>query len=94
MTASKAVKELWLEEYKGKYSVQHSVANSTLKPAAPRKEKAFTLVRNHKHLKISYWSSESQSGISSIDLYDQYIETDIIPLAEDESFNPVQYWQE
>jgi hypothetical protein len=24
----------------------------------------------------------------------QYIETDIIPLAEDESFDPIQYWQE
>src|SRR5947208_9496502 len=94
MTTSKAVKELWLEKYKGKYSVQCSVANSTPKPAAPSKEKAFTSVRNHKQLKISHQPSESQSGISSIDLYDQYIETDIIPLAEDESFDPVQYWQE
>ena len=94
MTASKAVKELWLEEYKGKYSVQCSVADSTPKPAAPRKEKAFTSVRNYKCLKISHRPSKSQSGISSIDLYDQYIETDIIPLAEDEFFDPVQYWQE
>ena len=54
MTASKAVKELQLEEYKGKYSVQHLVANSTPKPVVLRKEKAFTSVRNHKYLKISY----------------------------------------
>ena len=54
MTASKAVKELWYEEYKGKYSVQHLVADSTLKPVALRKEKAFTLVRNYKYLKISH----------------------------------------
>src|SRR5438876_9591833 len=94
MTASKAVKELWYEEYKGKYSVQHLVADSTPKPAAPRKEKAFTSVRNHKHLKISHQPLESQSSISSIDLYDQYIETDIIPLIKDKSFDPVQYWQE
>lgn len=25
---------------------------------------------------------------------DQYIETDLIPLAEDESFDPIQFWQE
>ena len=54
MTTSKAVKELQLKEYKGKYFIQHSVADSTLKPAAAKKEKAFTLVRNYKCLKISY----------------------------------------
>jgi hAT family C-terminal dimerisation region len=57
-----------------------------------RKEKAFTSARNHKRLKTSYQLSESQDASLGVDLFDQFIETDVILLAKDECFDPIQYW--
>jgi len=91
-TASKAVKELWLDEYKGKYSTKRCTSDSILKPVPPRKEKLYTSVRDYKRLKTNHQPSEPETP--TIDHFDQYIETDIIPLADDETFDPIQYWQE
>lgn len=90
--ASAAVKELWLDEYKGKYSAKQPSPSGVLSTATPQKDKAFTSVRNYKRLKTSHQPSRPQAN--GIDPLDQFMETDIIPLSEDESFNPIQYWNE
>lgn len=64
-----AAKELWFEEYKGKYSTQSYAASSTLKLAGLRKEEAFISARNHKRLKISHQPSEPPSASPSVDLF-------------------------
>ncbi|KAK8912270.1 putative AC transposase [Metarhizium anisopliae] len=79
VSASTAVQELWLDEYKGKYSVKQLFPSGVLSPSAPQKDKAFTSVRNHKRLKISHQSSRPQAN--GVDPLDQFIETDIIPLS-------------
>jgi hypothetical protein len=86
------VKEPWLDEYKGKYSVKQPVPSGGLSTSALQKDKAFTSVRNHKRLKLSHQSSRPQDH--GFDPLDQFIETDIIPFSEDESFDPIQYWNE
>lgn len=92
VSASTAVKELWLDEYRGKYSVKQRFPSGVLSTSAPQKDKAFTSVRNHKRLKISHQPSRPQAN--GVDPLDQFIETDIIPLSEDELFDPIQYWNE
>ncbi len=92
VTASAAVKELWLEEYKGKYSVRQPFQSNVPSMSTPQKDKPFTSVRNHKRLKISHQSPRPQA--QGPDPLDQFIETDIIPLGEDESFDPIHYWNE
>ncbi|KAJ6785140.1 hypothetical protein PWT90_08160 [Aphanocladium album] len=92
VTASTAVKELWLEEYKDKYSVKQPLPTGIPSTPTPRKDKPFASVRNHKRLKISHQSSQPQA--QGPDSLDQFIETDIIPLGEDESFDPIHYWNE
>ena len=90
------VREFWLEEYKGKYSVEHFRASDSIsRPAlsTPPKEKAFAAVKNHKRLKIR-GDPQTQPETPAVDLFDQFVETDVIQLGEDESFDPVQYWND
>ena len=54
------------------------------------KEKAFTAVRNHKRLKTSH-NIDTESAISSINLYDEFIATNVIRLKKDEEFNVINY---
>ena len=51
-------------------------------------------MKNYKRLKSSHQPSEIQLATPIINLFDQYIETDVIPLAEDKIFNFIQYWHD
>ena len=54
------------------------------------KEKAFTAVRNHKRLK-TFHDINTESAISSINLYDKFIATNVIQLKKDEEFDVINY---
>jgi len=54
------------------------------------RERAFTSARNHKRLKTSHRPEE----LLPVDMHDQYMETDIIPLGEDESFDSMRFWND
>jgi hAT family C-terminal dimerisation region len=94
ISATNAVKELWLEEYKGKYSGnQLGVSNGIpISKVGPLKEKSFTSFRSIKRLKVNHQTSDPEPPI--VDSLDQFIETDVIPLGEDEVFDPIQYWND
>ena len=85
------VREFWLDKYKGKYSIACVMSNAVSK-VPPLKERAFTSIRNHKHLKISHCFTEPITP--TIDLYNEFIETDIIELTEDKVFNAIKYWND
>jgi hypothetical protein len=63
-TAIDAAKELWLEEYRGRYSSGPQIQGE--------REKALTSARNHKRLKISHRLEEPLP-------VDMHMETDIPP---------------
>jgi len=95
-SVTKLVREFWLEEYKGKYSVKQVRASDSIsRPAlsTSRKEKAFAAVKNHKRLKIRH-DPQTQHETPAVDLFDQFVETDVIQLGENESFDPIKYWND
>ena len=57
-------------------------------------EKSFTSIRNHKRLKLRHLEPEPSLDVPTIDQYNEFISTDIIPLNDDEEFDPIQYWNE
>ena len=75
-TVTKLVKELWLEEYKGKFSATTKTALRS--STAPRKEKAFAAVKNHKRLKLHHNVPPEEP---SIDLLEEFLKTNVIHLA-------------
>lgn len=58
------------------------------------KEKSFTLVRNHKHLKLRHLNPNSSPKLPSTNHYNEFITGDVIGLNDDEEFDPIQYWNE
>ena len=64
--------------------------SSVITKVLPLKEKVFTAVRNHKRLK-TFHNINIKSAISSINLYDEFIATDVIQLKKDEEFNVIGY---
>ncbi|OBS16824.1 hypothetical protein FPOA_12593 [Fusarium poae] len=88
-----AVKELWVDEYKGKFAHGAPVPTHVFKSPEP-KEKPFTSVRNHKRLKLRHTDPHSSPELPSTDHYNEFITTDVIDLNDDEEFDPIQYWNE
>jgi hypothetical protein len=88
-----AVKELWVDEYKGKFAHGAPVPTHVFKSPEP-KEKSFTSVRNHKRLKLRHIDPHSSPELPSTDHYNEFITTDVIGLNDDEEFDPIQYWNE
>ncbi|OBS15084.1 hypothetical protein FPOA_14096 [Fusarium poae] len=88
-----AVKELWVDEYKGKFAHGAPVPTHVFKSPEP-KEKPFTSVRNHKRLKLRHTDPHSSPELPSTDHYNEFITTDVIGLNDDEEFDPIQYWNE
>ncbi|OBS15181.1 hypothetical protein FPOA_13923 [Fusarium poae] len=88
-----AVKELWVDEYKGKFAHGAPVPTHVFKSPEP-KEKSFTSVRNHKRLKLRHTDPHSSPELPSTDHYNEFITTDVIGLNDDEEFDPIQYWNE
>ncbi|RYC79974.1 hypothetical protein BFJ63_vAg17148 [Fusarium oxysporum f. sp. narcissi] len=86
---------VWLEEYRGRhYTKQASVSASfcpTL-PAPVRKEKAFVAVKSHKRLKLRHEALATDPP--AVDLLDQFLETDVMRLGEDETFDAIRYWND
>ena len=91
--AADAVREFWIDEYRGKFA--GGVATPSHVSKAPvLNEKSFTSIRNHKRLKLRHPEPEPSLDAPTIDHYNEFISTDIIPLKDDEEFNPIQYWNE
>ncbi|KAM5529528.1 transposase-like protein [Fusarium oxysporum f. sp. phaseoli] len=88
-----AVKELWVDEYKGKFAHGAPVPTHVFKSPEP-KEKSFTSVRNHKRLKLRHFDPHSSPELPSTDHYNEFITTDVIGLNDDEEFDPIQYWND
>ncbi|KAG7413394.1 putative AC transposase [Fusarium oxysporum f. sp. raphani] len=91
--AVRAVKELWVDEYKGKFAHGAPVPTHVFKSPEP-KEKSFTSVRNHKRLKLRHFDPHSSPELPLTDHYNEFITTDVIGLNDDEEFDPIQYWNE
>jgi hypothetical protein len=92
---TRLVKELWLEEYRGRRSIKPVSASTSVAPtssASVRKEKAFVAVKSHKRLKLRH--ETRATDVSAMDLLDQFLGTDVIPLGEDESFDVIKYWND
>ncbi|XP_044715184.1 uncharacterized protein HRG_11161 [Hirsutella rhossiliensis] len=56
------------------------------------KEKAFAAVKSHKRLKLRH--EVVSTDLPAIDLLDQFLETDVIRLGEDETFDVIKYWND
>ncbi|KJZ69655.1 hypothetical protein HIM_10950 [Hirsutella minnesotensis 3608] len=56
------------------------------------KEKAFAAVKSHKRLKLRH--EVGSTDLPAIDLLDQFLETDVIRLGEDEAFDVIKYWND
>ena len=91
-TAIDAVKGLWLEEYRGRYSSGPRSSLYSTSQIQGEREKAFTSARNHKRLRLK--TSHRPEELLPVDMHDQYMETDILPLGEDESFDPMRFWND
>lgn len=91
--AAGAVKEFWIDEYRGKFAGGAPVPSHVSK-APELKEKSFASIRNHKRLKLHHHDPKLSPELPSIDHYDEFITTDIIALNDDEEFDPIQYWNE
>ncbi|KAM5529351.1 transposase-like protein [Fusarium oxysporum f. sp. phaseoli] len=61
-------------------------------PAPVRKEKAFVAVKSHKRLKLRHEALATDPP--AVDLHDQFLETDVIRLGEDETFDAIRYWND
>ena len=89
------VKEFWLEEYRGQYSTKQNPGLATSAPTSAtsaKKEKAFAAVKSHKRLKLRHEVLTTEAP--AIDLLDQFLETDVVRLDEDECFDVIQYWND
>jgi hypothetical protein len=85
------IRELWLQEYKGKSSA--SIPTST--PASiphSQSPKYYVSCREHKRLRLTR-SPDASTATSGPDELDEYLSTDIL-LTTDEHYNPIQYWQQ
>ena len=91
--AADAVREFWIDEYRGKFA-GGAPTPSHISKAPVLNEKSFTSIRNHKRLKLRHPEPESSLDIPTVDYYDEFISTDVIPLGDDEEFDPIQYWNE
>ena len=84
--AQRAVKNLWEEEYKGKYSIEVSPlqapSNRSLDPTP-----AFDRQREHKRIKM-------ENPITGNDLYEQYISTDRLVGDHEGCDQAIQYWND
>ncbi|GKU09514.1 unnamed protein product, partial [Fusarium langsethiae] len=87
-SVTKLVRGLWLEEYRGRHSTKHTSVSASFCPTLPapvRKEKAFVAVKSHKRLKLRHEALATDPP--AVDLLDQFLETDVIRLGEDETFD-------
>jgi hypothetical protein len=92
-TATTAVREFWIDEYRGKFS--NGVATpSHVSRSQGLKENSFTSIRNHKRLKLHHPEPDSEPEASLFDHYNEFITTDVIAINDDEEFNPIEYWNE
>ncbi|KAL6405977.1 HAT domain-containing protein [Ilyonectria robusta] len=94
-SVTKLVRGLWLEEYRGRHSTEHASDSASFCPTLPapvRKEKAFVAVKSHKRLKLRHEALATDPP--AVDLLDQFLETDVIRLGEDETFDPISYWND
>ncbi|KJZ68940.1 hypothetical protein HIM_08228 [Hirsutella minnesotensis 3608] len=92
---TKLVRELWLDEYRGRHSRKMASVSASSAPASSvpiRKEKAFAAVKSHKRLKLRH--EVVSTDLPAIDLLDQFLETDVIRLGEDETFDVIKYWND
>jgi hypothetical protein len=86
-TATDVIKELWIDEYKGKFAAGIATFNYVFR-TTPLKEKAFIFIRNYKRFKLRYQSEfTAEAAIFFIDYYNEFITTDVIVFNEDKEFN-------
>jgi hypothetical protein len=87
----KAIRELWLMEYKCKSS---RTLSPTTTPQA-LKRKVYTSARSHKRIRTDY---EDYSITPEIDALDEYLSQNLLPFPqsddEDDKFDLIQYWAE
>jgi hypothetical protein len=88
-----AVREFWVDEYRGKFAEGAPIPSHVSK-APVLNEKSFTSIRNHKRLKLRHPEPEPSLDIPTIDYYNEFVSSDVIPLNDDEEFDPIQYWNE
>ena len=89
-TATTAVREFWIDEYRGKFS--NGIATpSYVSRALALKENSFTSIKNYKHLKLCHYKPDGEPEVPLIDHYNEFITTDIIALSNNEEFNPIEY---
>lgn len=81
--AQKAVKELWEEEYLGRYPVEVPPPKTTQKERAP--DPAFDRQRDHKRIRVT-------APIVAADLYETYISTDRLVDEEAGTKEAIHYW--
>ncbi|XP_044721769.1 Ribonuclease H-like protein [Hirsutella rhossiliensis] len=92
---TRLVRELWLEEYRGRHSTKQASVSASPGPTSSvsvRKEKPFAAVKSHKRLKLRH--EVGSTDLPAIDLLDQFLETDVIRLGEEESFDVIKYWND
>ncbi|EXA30088.1 hypothetical protein FOVG_18501 [Fusarium oxysporum f. sp. pisi HDV247] len=76
-------------------NVSHASVSASFCPTLPapvRKEKAFVAVKSHKRLKLRHEALATDPP--AVDLLDQFLETDVIRLGEDETFDAIRYWND
>ena len=82
------LKEVWLQEYKGKSSSPSSIG--TPRHDRSQSPKRYTSCREHKRLKLNYNPEPSLSGPDDLE---EYLATNVL-LSQDEHFDPIQYWND
>ena len=81
------LKEVWLQEYKGK-----SLSSSPTTISRDRRSqspKRYTSCREHKRVKLS----QASTSLSETDELDEYLTTDIL-ISHEDHFDAVQYWND
>ena len=81
-----ALKEVWLQEYKGRSSPQSPI--STLYHQRSRSPRRYTSCREHKRLKLNLTPEPTPSAPDELE---EYLNTNLY-ITNEEYFDPIQYW--
>jgi len=89
-TVLPALKEVWLQEYKGK-SLSPS-PTATPRYHRSQSPKRYTSCREHKRFKLNHVPTSGNS-VSGPDELDEYLATNIL-ISDEDHFDPIQYWND
>ena len=85
------IKEMWLQEYKGKSSTLMPTSTQTSTPHS-QAPKYYISCREHKRLKL-HLNPDTSAATEGPDELDEYLSTDIL-ITTDEYYDPIQYWND